>query len=80
MATEWSEDIAIAELSDEPALSDELAVLIDRVKDADGPVPHVVLNAKQDLTPPVGASDYGPLTVPPVPMPGKTKLERAWND
>jgi len=29
MATEWSEDIAIAELSDEPALSDELAVLID---------------------------------------------------
>jgi hypothetical protein len=39
-----------------------------------------VLNAKQDLTPPVGASDYGPLTVPPVPMPGKTKLERAWND
>jgi anti-anti-sigma factor len=44
MATEWSEDIAIAELSDEPALSDELAVLIDRVKDADGPVPHIVLN------------------------------------
>ncbi len=39
-----------------------------------------VLNAKQDLTPPVGASDYGSLTVPPVPMPGKTKLERAWNE
>jgi len=44
MATEWSEDIAIAELADEPALSDELSVLIDRVKDSPGPVPHVVLN------------------------------------
>jgi len=45
MATEWSEDIAISELTDEPALSDELATLIDRVKSAtDGPVPHVVLN------------------------------------
>ena len=39
-----------------------------------------VLNAKQDLTPPVGATDYGSLTVPPVPMPGKTKLERMWNE
>lgn len=42
MATEWSEDIAISELSDEPALSDELTVLIERTKE--GPVPHVVLN------------------------------------
>jgi predicted dehydrogenase len=39
-----------------------------------------VLNAKQDLMPPVGVTDYGALTVPPVPMPGKTKLERMWND
>lgn len=44
MATEWSEDIAISELADEPALSDELSTLIDRVQAADGPVPHVVLN------------------------------------
>jgi predicted dehydrogenase len=39
-----------------------------------------VLNAKQDLTPPVGASAYGPLAVPPIPMPGQTKLERMWNE
>lgn len=39
-----------------------------------------VLNAKQDLTPPVGATAYGSLTVPPVPMPGRTKLERVWNE
>ena len=44
MATDWSEDIAIAELSDEPALSDELASLIDRVKEAGGGAPHIVLN------------------------------------
>jgi hypothetical protein len=37
-----------------------------------------VLNAKQDLTPPI--TGYGPLTVPPVPMPGRTKLERTWAD
>ena len=42
MATEWSESIAIAELADEPALSDELSGLIERTKE--GPVPHVVLN------------------------------------
>jgi predicted dehydrogenase len=35
-----------------------------------------VLNAKQDLTPPIPG--YGPMTVPPVPMPGRTKLERGW--
>ena len=37
-----------------------------------------VLNAKLDLTPPV--EGYGPMTVPPVPMPGRTKLERGWAD
>jgi predicted dehydrogenase len=37
-----------------------------------------VLNAKLDLTPPIPG--YGPMTVPPVPMPGRTKLERGWAD
>ena len=37
-----------------------------------------VLNAKQDLMPPTVA--YGPMPVPPIPMPGRTKLERTWND
>jgi myo-inositol 2-dehydrogenase / D-chiro-inositol 1-dehydrogenase len=37
-----------------------------------------VLNAEQDLMPPqVG---FGPLAVPPVPMPGKTKLARKFNE
>ena len=35
------------------------------------------LNADLDLTPP--ASGYGPLDVPPVPMPGRTKLSRRFN-
>jgi len=37
-----------------------------------------VLNAKQDLTPPTVA--YGPMPVPPIPMPGRTKLERTFTD
>ena len=36
-----------------------------------------VLNADQDLTPP--QTTFGPLEVPPVPMPGKTKLARRFN-
>ncbi|MFN0131509.1 MAG: STAS domain-containing protein [Phycisphaerales bacterium] len=44
MANDWSDDIAIAELSDEPVLSEELASLIERARGEDGPVPHVVLN------------------------------------
>jgi anti-anti-sigma factor len=44
MATQWSEDIAIAELADEPALSDELTSLITRVQEAGAASPHVVLN------------------------------------
>ena len=36
-----------------------------------------VLNADQNLTPPQVA--YGPLPVPPVPMPGQTKLIRGFN-
>lgn len=44
MALDWSEDIGIAELPDEPGLSEELAELIDRVAAASGRVPHLVLN------------------------------------
>lgn len=43
MATDWSDDIAIAELANEPALSEELNSILDRVGDADDP-PNVVLN------------------------------------
>jgi anti-anti-sigma factor len=43
MATDWSDNIAIAELQDEPALSEELNALIQRAGSA-GAVPHVVLN------------------------------------
>jgi myo-inositol 2-dehydrogenase / D-chiro-inositol 1-dehydrogenase len=37
-----------------------------------------MLNAEQDLRPPRMA--FGPLDVPPVPMPGQTKLSRAWGE
>jgi len=37
-----------------------------------------LLNANQDLTPPQVA--FGPLDVPPVAMPGRTKVNRRWND
>ena len=36
-----------------------------------------LLNAQQDLTPP--SQGFGPLGVPPVAMPGKTKLTRGFN-
>jgi predicted dehydrogenase len=35
-----------------------------------------LLNSTMDLTPPTVA--FGPLEVPPVPMPGTTKLDRTW--
>lgn len=44
MAIDWSEDIAIAELSDEPMFSEDLSSLIERVAEAGGRSPHVVLN------------------------------------
>jgi anti-anti-sigma factor len=45
MMTDWSDDILITELADEPALSDELAALIQRVVETeDRRVPNVVLN------------------------------------
>jgi predicted dehydrogenase len=37
-----------------------------------------VLNAAQDLTPPEVA--FGPLIVPPVATPGRTKLQRNWSE
>jgi predicted dehydrogenase len=37
-----------------------------------------VLNAEMDLTPPQKA--FGPLEIPPVPMPGRTKLARKFNE
>ena len=37
-----------------------------------------VLKADLDIMPPKGQS-YGPLEVPPVPVPGVTKLNRKWN-
>ncbi|MGP1272750.1 MAG: STAS domain-containing protein [Phycisphaerales bacterium] len=45
MFTDWSDDIVVVELADDPQLSDELAALIDRVAQSEpGSVPHVVLN------------------------------------
>lgn len=53
MAIEWSDSIVLAQLSDEPALSDELNGVIDRVGevaaeqasgDGAGRVPHVVVD------------------------------------
>lgn len=46
MDNNWSDDIAIAELSDEPGLSEELAAIDSRVVDSSKP-PHVVLNFSQ---------------------------------
>lgn len=45
MPTDWSDNITIAQLADEPALSEELTTLIDGIiaDDATG-IPHVVLN------------------------------------
>lgn len=45
MPTDWSDQIIISELSDEPALSEELASIVDRAAHA-GPrqAKHVVLN------------------------------------
>ena len=45
MAIEWSDNITLAKLSDEPSLSEELASLIDRLAKADpDQTPHVVLD------------------------------------
>src|SRR5438128_973575 len=44
MATNWSDNIVITELSDEPALSEELSAIIQRLTEDKAHVPHVVLN------------------------------------
>jgi anti-anti-sigma factor len=48
MSTDWSESIVIAELTDEPAFSEEVNALIERVETEDeARVPHLVLNLAQ---------------------------------
>ena len=48
MATDWSDNIVIADLNDEPALSEELSSLIERLNSLEpAKVPHVVLNFGQ---------------------------------
>jgi len=47
MATDWSSNIVLAELNDEPALSDDLGDIIDRVQTFKETSPHVVLNFGQ---------------------------------
>ncbi len=47
MAIDWSDGITLAQLADEPALSEELAALLERIQEsADGgrPTPSVVLD------------------------------------
>jgi len=44
MPTEWSDNIVVVDLTDEPALSDELSELIQRITADGAKVPHVVLN------------------------------------
>ncbi len=48
MAIEWSDQIVVANLADEPALSDELGAVIDRTgKLSADEIPNVVLNFGQ---------------------------------
>lgn len=44
MSTDWSDNIVIAELSDEPAFSDEVTSILQRISEHADHVPHVVLN------------------------------------
>ncbi|MCA9275879.1 MAG: STAS domain-containing protein [Phycisphaerales bacterium] len=46
MAIDWSDNIVIANLADEPALSDELSMICERVETAGerDPIPHAVLD------------------------------------
>jgi len=44
MAIEWSDNILLANLSDEPALSEELSLVIDKINDAEAESPHAVLD------------------------------------
>lgn len=42
--SDWSEDIVVTDLADEPQLSDELNILIDRLTSDGAEVPSVVVN------------------------------------
>ena len=45
MATDWSDEIVVADLGDEPALSEELNALIERIEShGSEETPHLVLN------------------------------------
>lgn len=46
MAVDWSDNIVIANLADEPALSDELSMICERIESIaeDEPSPHAVLD------------------------------------
>lgn len=46
MTTDWADDIVLAHLADEPALSDELGTILERLEAMGGPegLPHVVLD------------------------------------
>ncbi len=44
MPNDWSESIVIAELADEPALSEELSAIAERLSARGAVVPNVVLN------------------------------------
>ncbi len=44
MPTQWSDSILVIELADEPAFSEEVASVIDRLSADGGKPPHIVLN------------------------------------
>ncbi len=73
MGTNWSDDIVIAELSDEPALSEELAAMESRVVDEAKP-PHVVLNFSQVTY--VNSSNIGQLLKLRMALNGKKRQLR----
>ncbi len=47
MSTDWSDNIVVEELSDEPGLSEELGAVIGRAQRDERRAPHVVLNFSQ---------------------------------
>lgn len=49
MPTEWSDDILLSELADEPALSEEINAVMSRLHREGETTPHVVLNMR-DVT------------------------------
>jgi len=46
MAIDWSDNIVVANLTDEPALSDELSTIVESL-DKHDPIPNVVLDFSQ---------------------------------